>query len=161
MEQRHRVVDTGELLETYRELLPQVDTLPLVVSGSSMTPFLVHGRDTVHIAAVGQKALKVGDIVLYQRDNKDYILHRVQKACKGDLPRYNMIGDAHTIVEKNIRRDQIFGIVKWVDRKGKREEPGTLCWDFFAAVWVRIIPLRPCQMRGYAALQKLLGRNKN
>ena len=159
MEQRHRVVDTGELLEAYRELLPQVDTLPLVVSGNSMTPFLVHGRDTVHLAAVGQKALKPGDIVLYQRDNGDYILHRVCKACKEDSPRYNMIGDAHTIVEKNIRREQIFGIVKWVDRKGKREEPGTFCWDFFAGVWLHIIPLRRFLMSGYAAFKRLFGRN--
>lgn len=154
MEQHHKVMDTAELMETYREILPRVDSLPLVISGNSMTPFLVHGRDTVHLAAVGDRALKIGEIVLYQRDDGRYILHRICGIGKGPSERYNIIGDAHTVVEKNVRRDQIFAFVKWVDRKGKKQAPGSFWWEFFAKVWIQMIPARPVFLRLYTALRR-------
>ena len=44
MEKTNRCVDTVLLMEQYRALLETVDTLPLQVTGSSMTPFLAPGR---------------------------------------------------------------------------------------------------------------------
>lgn len=158
MEQLHKVVDTRELLESYRELLPQVDTLPLVVSGNSMSPFLVHGRDTVHLAAPGARPLQKGDIVLYQREDGSYILHRICGVSSTVPPAYSIIGDAHTVVERNVRREQIFAVVKWVDRKGKRQAPGSFWWEFFARVWVRMIPLRRPLLRAYTSLCHKRGR---
>ena len=158
MEQLHRRVDTKELLDAYRELLPQVDTLPLLVSGNSMSPFLVHERDTVYLAALKDQKLHTGDIVLYQRDDGSYILHRICGICNAPSIRYNIIGDAHVIVEKGVRRDQIFAFVKWVDRKGRKLAPGSFRWEFFARVWVRIIPARPLILRVYTALHRVFGR---
>ena len=149
MERRVRTVDTEELLSTYRELLPQVESLPLVISGNSMSPFLVHGRDTVYLSAV-RRPLRVGDMVLYQRDSGAYILHRIC-ALEGE-DRYCIVGDAQTVLEHGIRRDQIFGIVRRVERKGKKQAPGTFWWEFFEKVWVRMIPLRPVVSRGYSVL---------
>ena len=71
----HKTFDTRALLESYRDLLPQVDSLPLEVTGSSMAPFLVHGRDSVRLSTV-RRPLHVGDLVLYQRDNGDRNKHR-------------------------------------------------------------------------------------
>ena len=155
METRRRTVDTAQLLSTYRELLPQVDTLPLLVSGSSMSPFLVHGRDTVHLSAV-RRPLKVGDIVLYQRDSGAYILHRIC-ALEGE-DRFTIVGDAQTVREPHIRRDQIFGLVVRVERKGKVQAPGSFWWEFFEKVWVRMVPVRPLVHRSYAALTRILRR---
>ena len=149
MEIRHKTVDTRELLETYRELLPQVETLPLVISGNSMSPFLVHGRDKVFLSAV-RDPLKVGDIVLYQRDSGAYILHRIC-ALEGE-DRFCIVGDAQTALEHGIRRDQIFGMVRSAERKGKKQAPGTFWWEFFEKIWVRMIPLRPVVSHGYSLL---------
>ena len=68
METRKRKVDTALLLEEYRTLLETVDQLPLLISGNSMSPFLVHGRDTVFLTRV-KRPLRRGDIVLYRRQN--------------------------------------------------------------------------------------------
>ena len=76
MEQRMKTMDTALLLESYRDLLQTVEMLPLVVTGNSMLPFLVHKRDTVYLTKI-KKPLKVGDMVLYQRLNGEYILHRI------------------------------------------------------------------------------------
>ena len=155
MERRTKCVDTAQLLSAYRELLPQVDTLPLLISGSSMTPFLVHGRDTVFLSAV-RRPLKVGDMVLYQRDSGAYILHRIC-ALEGE-DRFTIVGDAQTVREPHVRRDQIFGLVVRVERKGKIQAPGTFWWEFFEKAWVRMIPIRPLFSRAYGLLTRILRR---
>lgn len=154
MERAVREVDTAVLLEGYRELLEQVDTLPLLVSGNSMVPFLVHGRDTVYLTkAVGP--MKRGDMVLYQRRNGAYILHRIY-ACKGDL--FDMVGDAQIQIEHGIAAEQIFAVVRSAVRKGRVQEPGCFWWDFFEKVWIRIVPLRPVVMRVYSMMDRLFRR---
>ena len=155
MEHRTRTVDTAVLMEEYRTLLETVDTLPLLISGSSMTPFLVHGRDTVHLTRVS-RPLKRGDIVLYQRKNGAYILHRIC-AVEGDT--FSMVGDAQTVIERGIERDQIFAVVCSAVRKGRKQAPGCFWWEFFARVWVRVIPLRPALLRVYGLLTKLFRRS--
>ena len=154
MEQRYRTVDTRQLLDSYRTLLPEVDTLPVLVSGNSMSPFLIHNRDTVYITAV-RRPLRVGDIVLYQRDSGAYVLHRI---CKMGQNSCDIVGDAQTEVERNVRLDQIFAVVVWAERKGKKQAPGSFWWEFFEQLWVRMIPLRPVLRRGYGAVGRLFGR---
>ena len=152
--QVERVENTAALLERYRVLLEQGETLPVPIVGSSMAPFLVHLRDTVWVAAP-VRPLKVGDIVLYQRDSGAYILHRI---CAVEGDRFTLIGDAHTVREPGIRRDQIFGVVVSAQRKGKEQAPGCFWWGFFAHIWPRIIGLRPALLHTYSILTKLFGR---
>lgn len=151
-----RKVDTGTLLEEYRTLLEAVDTLPLLISGNSMTPFLVHGRDTVYLTKPS-RPLKRGDIALYRRKSGAYILHRIC-AVHGDT--FSMVGDAQTGIEHGISREQIFAVACSAERKGRCQEPGCFWWDFFAKFWVRVIPARPVLMRLYGVLSKLLRRKK-
>lgn len=146
--------DTQMYMEKYRLLLASGETLSLPVLGSSMSPFLVHGRDTVWLTAPG-KPLKAGDIVLYRRSNGQYILHRIYKAHDGT---YTLIGDAHTVLESGIREDQIFGIVVYARRKGKIQKPGTFCWFFFERIWIRMIPMRPLLLRIYTWTSRIFRR---
>ena len=150
----HKSFDTRALLESYRDLLPQVESLPLEITGSSMAPFLVHGRDTVRLSAV-RRPLHVGDMVLYQRDNGAYILHRI---CRIDGQTFTLVGDAHTVVEPGIRPDQIFALVTEVTRNQKKLTPGSFWWEFFEKIWIRIIPLRPWLLRLVSASRKIIRR---
>ena len=138
------------LLEEYRRILadePEVEALPLVISGSSMTPFLVHGRDTVYLSRLERPARR-GDMLLYQRAGGQYVLHRVWKAeCDGT---FTMVGDAQTELEPGIREDQIIAIVTLVLRREKSIAPGDFWWEFFAKVWIRMVPLRPLFWKVYS-----------
>lgn len=145
-----RIENTAAFMETFRLLLEQGETLTLPVQGSSMAPFLVHQRDTVQITKP-TKPLKVGDITLYQRTNGAYILHRICAAKNGV---YTLIGDAHTLREPGIRAEQIFGVAVRAQRKGAIQQPGTFWWEFFARVWVRLIPLRPFVLCLYSFMTK-------
>ena len=135
------------LLEEYRTLLQDdgADCLPLIISGWSMTPFLIHGRDTVYLSRL-TRAPRRGDMLLYRRDGGAYILHRVYKKENGTL---TMLGDAQRMPEPGIREDQIIAIVTKVLRKEKLLAPGSFWWEFFEKVWVRIVPLRSILLWGY------------
>lgn len=149
-----RIVDAAALLEEYRTLVEQVELAPLVVSGNSMSPFLAHGRDTVYLSKV-DRPLRRGDMVLYQRKNGAYILHRICGVRDGA---FDLAGDAQTVVERGVTRDQIFAVVRAARRKGRMQQPGCFWWAFFEKFWVRVIPMRPVLLRVYRALNRIFGR---
>ena len=156
MERNIRVLSPDVLLEEYRELLEdeRVEALPLLISGNSMSPFLVDGRDTVYLSRL-TKPVKKGDVILYQRKNGAYILHRVYKIKNGS---FTMLGDAQTEPEEGILPEQIVAVMTSADRKGKKETPGSFWWEFFEKVWIRIPAMRPPLRNIYTAASKLLKR---
>lgn len=154
MEHRVRIAAPELVMEPLLSLLDEVYAVPLVISGNSMTPFLVHGRDTVYLSKV-DRPLKKGDMVLYQRLNGAYVLHRVFKV-ENDL--YTMIGDAQTYPEHGIRRNQIRALVTAVCRKDKLLQKGTFWWDFFEKVWIRIVPIRHGVRKAYFTIRGLWRR---
>ena len=155
MESNVKILSPEELIPPLLGLLEETDCVPLVISGHSMTPFLAHGRDTVFLSKV-QQPLKRGDMILYCRDSGQYVLHRIYQAGSGV---FTLVGDAQTLLETGIRRDQVLAMVCMVRRKGKLLKPGSLCWIFFARIWIRLVPLRPRIMTVYARVSRLLRKN--
>ncbi|HJA19397.1 MAG TPA: S24/S26 family peptidase [Candidatus Mediterraneibacter ornithocaccae] len=133
-----RVVDTNEYVTVLRELAGEGRVVSMLVAGSSMSPFLCHKRDYIYFTKPDRE-LRRGDMVFYQRDTGQYVMHRVYKRKKDG---YYMVGDAQTQIEGPLRRDQIFARIIKVKRKGRIIEPGNFWWEFFEHVWIRIIPLR-------------------
>ena len=150
MERNVKVLPPEVLMDQLLGLLEDTESVPLVISGSSMTPFLVHGRDTVYLSKVAHP-LKKGDMILYRRDNGAYILHRIYRV---DGETYTLIGDAQTQLEPGVRQDQVLAVVNAVCRKGRILHRGNFWWDFFAQIWIRMISLRPAAMAVYSRLMK-------
>lgn len=146
-----KVLEPEVWMEPLLALLEETDAVPLMISGSSMTPFLVHGRDTVYLSKV-QQPPKRGDMILYRRDNGAYVLHRIYGADKNS---YTLVGDAQTLLEPGIRPEQVLAVVTAVRRKGKLLQKGSFWWDFFEKVWIRMVPLRPAVRAGYTCLKRL------
>ena len=150
MERNVKVLPPEVLMDQLLGLLEDTESVPLVISGSSMTPFLVHGRDTVYLSKVAHP-LKKGDMILYRRDNGAYILHRIYRV---DGETYTLIGDAQTQLEPGVRQDQVLAVVNAVCRKGRILHRGNFWWDFFAQIWIRMISLRPAAIAVYSRLMK-------
>lgn len=148
------VMDTTALLDEVCEILPQAERVPLRISGNSMSPFLVHCRDTVYLCRV-TRPLRPGDIVLYQRTNGAYILHRIYRL---EQDGYCMVGDAQTVLEHGVKKEQIRAMVVAAERKGHRQQPGTFWWEFFEKVWIRVVPLRPLFSRVYGCFKGRRGK---
>ncbi len=140
-----RTIDTKEYLSVLKELVEEGQEVHLTISGYSMSPFLIHNRDVVFFQAP-HRELRKGDIVFFQRENGQFIMHRIWK-IKPDG--YYIVGDNQTLIEGPVKRDQIFAIVTKVIRKGKKIQPGDFWWEFFEHVWIRIIPLRRMMVRLY------------
>ncbi|MBQ7801728.1 MAG: S24/S26 family peptidase [Oscillospiraceae bacterium] len=135
-------------MEQLLGLLEEADSVPLVISGNSMSPFLIHGRDTVYLSKVTEP-LKRGDMILYQRASGAYVLHRI---CRVEGETYCLVGDAQCVIEPGIRRDQVRAIVTAVRRKEKLLKKGSFWWEFFEHFWLRLIPLRQPLVRIYSRL---------
>lgn len=139
-----RKVDTYEYMKIVQELLAEGRDVPLVVTGNSMLPFLVHERDQILISRI-DRPLKKGDMAFFRRKTGQYIMHRIyaiKRERENGEENYYFIGDAQTVIEGPIDRDQIFGVINVVYRKGKHLEKGSFWWFFFEHIWLHMIPLR-------------------
>jgi hypothetical protein len=143
-----RELDTQEYVSMLKELVEEGHQVSLLISGSSMLPFLIHHRDTIYFQKPDRE-LQVGDMVFYRRSNGKYVMHRI---CRIRPEGFYMIGDGQKEIEGPLNREQIFGLVTAVKRKGKLIQPGNFWWEFFARVWPRIIPLRGIISRIYSKL---------
>ncbi|MBE5956536.1 MAG: hypothetical protein E7253_08790 [Lachnospiraceae bacterium] len=139
-----REVDTTAYLDTMKELVKEGKLVSVIVSGNSMSPFLIHRRDRVFFEKP-KRPLRRGDILFYQRKDGRYIMHRLYKIKEDG---YYMVGDAQIEIEGPICREQIFALVTKCERKGKQISKGSFWWEFFEKVWIRMVPLRPF-LRGF------------
>ena len=131
-------VDTREYVSVLRGIAEEGKVVSMLIAGSSMAPFLCHNRDYIYFTKP-ERELRRGDMVFYQRDNGQYVMHRIYRV-KPDG--YYMVGDAQTQIEGPLRREQIFAVITQVKRAGKMIRPGDFWWEFFEHIWIRIVPAR-------------------
>lgn len=143
-----RELDTREYISTLRELVREGHDVSLIVSGSSMSPFLIHHRDTIIFGPV-DKPLHRGDMVFYERPTGQFVMHRVRRVRPEGL---YLIGDAQTQTEGPLDSSRVFAIVKAVRRKGRLLDDKSRVWRFFATIWLMVIPFRPLIIRLYRKL---------
>ena len=119
--------------------------------GISMLPMLRQGIDSVVLSPLPEK-LKKYDLPLYQRDNGQYVLHRIVKA--GET--YTCIGDNQFALEPGLRHDQMIALVT-VFTRGEREysvkHPG---YWLYCRLWHHSRFLRRCWRALKHRLRRLL-----
>ncbi len=124
-------IPAAELMPHYEELLESGAELPLVVSGTSMTPFLRPGIDTVYLKKP-EGMLRRGEIAFFHRQDGSHVLHRVWKTQNG---MYWFLGDAQDFVEGPLPQKSVFAYVTKIDRDGVCVAPGDRLWRLFAGPW--------------------------
>ena len=144
------MLGTREYIDILRTVIDEGKEVNMRVLGSSMAPFVVHERDTIYFKRPERK-LKKGDIAFFQRNNGQYVVHRIYKV-KGD--EYYFVGDNQTLIEGPIEKGQIFAIVTRVIRKGKEIRPGDPWWLFFEKIWINMIPLRRITIKAYGLIRR-------
>lgn len=146
---RVKVVDTREYVSVLKELTEEGKEVSMIISGSSMSPFLIHQRDKICFRKPGRE-LKKGDMVFFQRLNGQYVMHRIWKVKPEG---YYIVGDAQKEIEGPVERQQIFAVITKIQRKGKWMEPGDFWWEFFEHVWINMIPLRGIVNKLYSIIR--------
>lgn len=147
-----RVIGTREYVSTLKKLTEEGKEVSLLISGSSMSPFLIHNRDRILFKKLDRE-LKVGDMVFFQRRTGQYVMHRIRKVKPEG---YYIVGDAQWEIEGPVTDDQIFAVVTKVWRKDRWLKPGDFWWEFFEHIWIYMIPFRRSICKLYAFGSKLL-----
>lgn len=144
-----KIVDIYAYMPVVCELLQQGKEVSVVITGNSMLPFLVHGRDEI-LVAPSDGTWKKGDMAFFRRGNGQYVMHRVCKVHKNGT--CDLVGDGQFAVECGISKEQMFGKISSVKRKGTWIGPGNFWWEFFEHVWINLISLRPALWKLYGLL---------
>ena len=126
-------VDTKAYMTALRSLTEQGHSVSVPVAGSSMSPFLAGGRDTVFFSRP-DTPLRRGDIVFYERASGQFVMHRVRRVHRdGSL---DILGDAQAETETGILPQQVFARATAVCRKGRQLQPGDFLWELFRGPWL-------------------------
>ena len=134
-----KVLDTTAYLDTVCALLREGHAhVPVTVAGTSMTPFLDPG-DTVFLD-LPEGAVEKGDVILFQRRNSQYVLHRI--VAIGEDGILSLLGDAQLLPEP-VHPSQLRAVVTQVRRGEKLLTPHSLRWRFFRGPWQRCRRIRP------------------
>lgn len=105
--------------------------------GISMLPLLREGIDSVILSAV--EDIKKYDMILYLRDDGNYVLHRVV-GIENNM--YNLCGDNQCYIEKNIRKEQVKAVVTAFYREDQYISVDNKKYMRYAKKRVASIPIR-------------------
>lgn len=132
-------VSAQVLFPVIKDLLAEGRQAAFIVTGMSMWPFLCHGRDQVVLDVCTPEALKVGDILLFQTELGNYILHRVT-ALRTD--RFQTTGDGNYFRDGWFSNTCILGRVVRFIRKGKIVDCRSRKYRFICRLWMFLFPIR-------------------
>lgn len=122
-----------------QETLDRGGTFSLTITGTSMYPFIVGGRDKVTLSPLPEK-LKKNDLPLYRRANGAFVLHRIVKVCKNGT--YTCCGDHQWWLEKGLQREQMIGLATEYVRKGRKLTNRNVLYRCYRTFWTWVLPLR-------------------
>lgn len=151
METKEYFTQLDNLMPLFRERLAAGQKIRFSPRGISMLPMLRQGIDTVTLAPLPQKLRKY-DLPLYQRDNGQYVLHRVVKA--GDT--YTCIGDNQFVLEPGLRHDQMIALVTAFTRGDREYAVTDPRYRLYCILWHHSRPLRRFYRRAKGWLRRHL-----
>ena len=152
----HKSISLEQLMPLIRQQLAAGHSVRFGPKGTSMRPMLRQGIDTVELSPLPEK-LKKYDLPLYQRQNGQYVLHRIIHA--GET--YTCMGDNQFDPEPGLTQDQMIGIVTAFYRGEKRWRAD--CWQhrLYCRFWHFSRPVRRYFRRCSQGLRKTLSKIKH
>ena len=136
------------LMPLIREQLASGASVRIHPRGTSMLPMIREGIDSVVLSSVSENPKKY-EVILYQRENGQYVLHRLVKA--GET--YTFIGDNQFEHEEGITHDQLIARVSSFYRGDKRISVDKLSYRFYCRVWYNSRGFRR-MWRGFVAFAR-------
>ncbi len=143
---------TSEISASLEEIINAGGSFTLCVSGSSMNPFLVHGRDFVKLKKCRPQDIKKGRILLFRRSSGELVLHRVKRVLSdGSLI---MNGDAQVWCE-TVSPDTVIAAVSDIECKGKAFSCRSVKYRTKVFLWQLLFPVRSMIFRVRNKLKRM------
>lgn len=125
-----------------RDVLESGGEFQIYPRGTSMLPLLWQDRDWVTLVKPVDPP-RIRDIILYQRTDGSYVLHRIMKREKDG---YVLCGDNQAWLERGIQPEQIIGVVNAMGINGKRYLKDSIRMQLYERIWC-FMPLRKLYFR--------------
>lgn len=126
------------LVPLIKETLSSDSPFVLTVTGYSMRPTLKSTGDKVELVSTESRPVKKGEIVFFERENGDCVLHRVIR-IQGNTLTIN--GDAQAWTEM-VDVSRVIGVVSRFNRNGKWIDCDGFMYHFYSKFWMISRPLR-------------------
>ena len=137
------LVPMEELIPLIKEVLSTGQSVQISPKGTSMLPMIRQGIDSVVLSPIHDR-LKKYDLPLYQRDNGQYVLHRIV----GVEDTYVCVGDNQFAMESNLREDQMIAVVTAFFRGNKKHSTSEVGYRAYCRIWHHSRSLRRFWFRG-------------
>lgn len=143
-------IKTDTMMPVINKLLKDGKGVRIKVTGSSMYPFLRDKKDSVVLYKTSLDRVKAGDIILVQRKEGAYVLHRVLLKLRNSV---YILGDAQRRLEGPIYEGQILAKVETIWRGNRPIAGDSLIIRSLALLWTFAIPFRRIIMKSYRRLR--------
>lgn len=147
-----KILSPEEALPQIQKLLSSGISCRIVVTGTSMTPFLRNKKDSVIVRPFSGN-VKKGKILLYTRTGGSCVLHRVIRTKDGIV----MCGDAQVHPEP-LEESRILGEVSTVFRGSKEISADSFLWMLLSRIWMAVRPARPLLLKTAVKIKQIQKR---
>lgn len=146
-----KILKIEDMIPIITEVVNSGSEFRMVTAGISMLPLLRDRKDTV-VLVKAEKPLKKYDIPLYRRNDGQFVLHRIVAVKNGE---YTMCGDHQIDVEHGITDNNIYAVVKAVERNGKYISCNDSGYKLYSFLRVHTRVLRKISYKVYYKLKRV------
>lgn len=139
------------------EILENGGKVTFTTKGRSMLPLLDDGKDKV-VLSKPEMPLKRKDVIFYQRDDGQYVLHRIIKIKD---KHYVMRGDNQWELEYGITDKNIIAVAVAFERKGKLIKSTDFCYKIYCIFLPFIRAYKNARSRVIKLLKNINKKRKN
>ena len=144
----NKTVKLSQISDLMTEILENGGRVTFTTKGRSMMPLLDDGKDKV-VLSKPESPLKKKDVIFYQRDDGQYVLHRIIKIYNNQ---YITRGDNQWELEYGIMDKNIIAVAVAFERKGKLIK----CTDWRYKTYCNLLPFTRTFNKIYSFVIKIL-----
>lgn len=133
----NKQVRLEEWMPLIRETLGAGQSVEFSPRGTSMLPMLRQGVDRVVLSPLPERLRKY-DLPLYQRENGQYVLHRILRVGEA----ITCMGDNQIDPETGLKESQMIGLVTAFYRGDKKVSVTDWRYRLYCRIWPVIRPAR-------------------
>ena len=147
-----KFISTHDLFPVMLSMMHEGHKVAFTISGYSMWPFLAQDRDKVILESVKTEELKVGDIILFQRPDNEYALHRITRIRQNY---FESTGDGNCFRDGWFPMSCIKAKAITLIRKDKPMSCNSLFWKSVFYLWMKLYPIRRILLRTLKLISKI------
>ena len=138
----------------WRALAGEGTVIPMRIplEGDSMRPLIRRGRDSVTIVPLS-RALKRGDVVLFEYPAGRYVVHRIYRMRDDSV---QTLGDHCWNPDPWMPQSCVLGLVTQFERDGKNIRLDNRLARCMGRIWTAGLPLRRCWWKSRALARRVL-----